>query len=191
MKASTKRVLSLLGTALLFVGALAFYSLFLLPAYTATNEMRGELAARSQLFEDQKRIVSRVSDLIAQYQGTANVQNTVSLTLPRDAATASMVAQLNGIAGASGIIIQSLSLQKQALRPSPGGNGEAAKPIGTVEANVRILGSYESFKNFLAGVETNIRLMDIKNWRIETPPKNVAGGTINYTVVVDAYYQAE
>lgn len=189
MKLSTQRVLSFLGTASLFIGALVIYALLLSPAYADLNKTRGELYARQQIFTEQSAIIQKVKDLIAQYQGTARIQDTVSLTLPTEPEAGSIVSQLQSIAGASGIVLQSLSLQAQALRPAPDSKKEA-NSLGVVEINANLVGPYEGLKNFLQGVETNIRLMNVSNIRAEILNRNTPNN-LSYTVIIDAYYQAE
>ena len=190
MRASTKRALSLLGTAFIFVAALATYALFLKPAYNEVNIVRGELAVRSQIFNDKSAIISRVRDLLVQYQGTARIQDAISMTLPQQENAAAITNQLSGIAAASGLIIQSMSLQQQALRPSDGGD-EAAKAVGVSEINLRLLGSYEAFKFLIQAVETNIRLMDVVSVRVESPSRTVSSNNLNFNLVINAYYQSE
>lgn len=191
MRASTKRALSLLGTAMMFVAALAIYIIFVVPEYESVNVLRGELSARSQIFDEKSAIISRVRDLIAQYQGTARIQDTISLTLPKEENSAAITQQLSGIAGATGVIMQSMAIQSQALRPSSNSNGsENVKAIGVTEINLRLFGSYESIKAFIQSVETNIRLMDVVSFRAEVPSR-ATPTAMNYNVVINAYYQAD
>lgn len=190
MKASTKRALSLLGTAFMFVAALAIYIILVSPEYDRINAMRGELAARANVFAEKSSIISRVRDLIAQYQGTARIQDTISLTLPQEENAAAITQQLSGIAAASGVIIQSLSLQRQSLRPTRSGDEERVKAVGVSEINLRLAGPYEAIKAFLAAVETNIRLMDVVSVRAEAPSR-ATPGALNYNIVINAYYQPE
>lgn len=180
----------MLGTAFMFIAALAVYTLMVAPTYERVNVMRGELAARAAVFAEKNAIISRVRDLIAQYQGTARIQDTISLTLPREENSAAITQQLSGIAGATGVIIQSMSLQSQALRPSGNNGSEAVKAVGISEINLRLLGTYEAVKTFLASAETNIRLMDVVSFRAEVPSR-VATGPLNYNIVINAYYQPE
>lgn len=192
MKASTQRALSLLGTALLLIAALAVYVILVAPEYERINVMRGELAARSQVFEEKNSIISRVKDLIAQYQGTARIQDTISFTLPKQENAAAITQQLSGIASVTGVIIQSMSLQPQALRPTRAtGGGESVKAVGVSEINLRLVGSYESVKTFVQSVETNIRLMDVVSFRAEVPSRATPGTPITYNLVINAYYQPE
>jgi Tfp pilus assembly protein PilO len=179
-----------MGTAFMFIAALAVYMLMVAPEYERVNVMRGELAARAAVFAEKSSIISRVRDLVAQYQGTARIQDTISLTLPREENSAAITQQLSGIAGATGIIIQSMSLQSQALLPSANGDSEAVKAVGTSEINLRLLGTYEAVKTFIASVETNIRLMDVVSFRAEVPSR-ASAGPLNYNLVINTYYQPE
>lgn len=190
MKASTKRVLSLLGTAVLFVAALAIYALLLSPEYTGLTKARGELAASQKLYDDQSSVIAKVKDLVAQYQGTAKIQDTISLTLPNNQAVSSLVAQIQAIAASSGSTVESMSLQTLAVKPPPPGSPEGTRGIGIVRINLRLTASYASAKSFMSGVETNIRLMDVTSWRAEPITKDKPE-PLSYTIVIDAYYQAD
>ncbi len=173
----------------MFIAALAIYVILVSPEYGRINIRRGELSARAQVFEEKNAIISRVKDLIAQYQGTARIQDTISLTLPREENSAAITQQLSSIAGATGVLIQSMSLQSQSLRPVRG-EAESVKAVGVSEINLRLSGSYEAIKSFIASVETNIRLMDVVSFRAEIPTR-VTQGSLNYNVVINAYYQPE
>lgn len=190
MKSSTKRVLSLFGTVTLFILTLAAYSLMFAPAYESVNALRGEFLSRQGAFEEQSRIVTKVNELISQYQGTARIEDTVSQTLPRESNSAQIVNQLSALSSASGIGLQQVSMQTQALRPGSSDPNNPVKAVGVVEVNLRLFGPYDAFKRFLQGIETNVRLMDAVNWRAETPERGVQA-PMTFNVVINAYYQAE
>jgi hypothetical protein len=46
-------------------------------------------------------------------------------------------------------------------------------------------GTYTAFKEFVRGMETNIRAMDIVSMKVEQG----AGGAPTYSIVADTYYQ--
>ena len=56
-----------------------------------------------------------------------------------------------------------------------------------IQINLRLAGTYESFKAFLERIETNIRVMDLVRLSI-VPGKS--GTTYSYDVVVHTYYQS-
>ena len=184
MKASTKRVLSLLGTAALFVGALIVYSVFLEPYYESINKLRGELVARKNALESQDAVIKGVKALLAEYEGKARVQDVLDETLPANESAATLVAQIEAITRGAGLSVQALSTQTGPLR-KVGTTSEGA--VGTVELSMRLVGSYESFKTFLDWIETNVRLMDITDWRAEPLAKNNANILV-FSVTINAYY---
>ncbi len=190
MRASTKRIFSLLGAAAFFVATLSFYSLALMPEYTSVNALRGSLDSKTKIFNEQSKIILKVKDAIAEYQGTSKVQDAISMTLPKSEEASSITGALQAIALVSGAVLQSLNLQSQALRPSQDEQVNGVKALGVVEINARLIGPYEAIKNFLQGVETNIRLMDVVDFRTEAPSKaNLAA--LSHNVTIRAYYQAE
>lgn len=186
MKASTKRALSLLGTIFLFLASIVFFTAFVSPEYNDINKLRGEFSVSQELYNEQTKIIDKVKALIEQYKGTAIIQD-IARTLPQDEGTASIVHQLNGIAANSGVVLQSLNLQTMPLRTVSPNVPQGIKSIGTVQITLRIAGPYENFKTFLGRVETNIRLMDIVDWRIESTIKTA----FSYNVIINAYYQSK
>lgn len=171
MKASTKRSLSLIGSALLLISAITLYTNAIKPAYQNIQQLRASLIAKTNLFNEQKEIISRVKDLLNQYQSAAKLQETISLALPPDEAVASLFQQIFAISQASGISIQSFGLTAEAIKS----NG-----LGTLKLNLGLKGSYESVKAFLQAIETNIRVMDVSQLTMQ---KDL------HTVSLTTYYQ--
>ncbi|MDO8585008.1 MAG: hypothetical protein Q7R85_02715 [bacterium] len=187
MRHSTKRILSLFGSAACFVAALIVYAAFLQPLYASVNTMRGELAAKSKLYDDQQRIIAKVNDLVAQYQGKVKIQDTISTTLPFEPNASFVVAQLSAIAAGNSVAVQELNTQ---LLPvdKPLANMGGLKGLGRMRVSVKLLGSYAGLKGFLQGVETNLRLMDLVEAKVESMPKSP--DTLSFALLIDAYYQA-
>ena len=63
------------------------------------------------------------------------------------------------------------------------------RPLGTLRLSLRLVGSYPAFKDFIRGLETNIRAMDVVSMKVEQ-----SGGrgsdSFAYALVADTYYQA-
>lgn len=187
MKSSSKRIISLFGTAACFVAALVVYAVFLQPLYARVDVMRGELAAKTQLYDDQQRIIAKVNDLLAQYQGTARIQDTISTTLPFEPNASFVVAQLSAIANGNGVTVGELNAQLLPI-DKPLANMDGLKGIGRMRVAAKLLGSYAGLKGFLQGVETNLRLMDLVEAKVEAVPKTT--DALSFALLIDAYYQA-
>lgn len=187
IKASAQRALSLLISAALIIGSFVAYGLFIKPAYQEANDLRGTMYAKQRLFEQKKRAVDAVESLIKAYQGAGRLQDSIALSLPQSEEISSVFNQLQAIAAANGLEVQVFNVQVLPLKPSP--DNSLAQPLGTMRVSLRMAGAYESFKNVIAGLETNIRVMDIANIKIEPAGRGL--NTFSYTVVLETYYQGK
>lgn len=161
--------------------------MFLQPLYASVDIMRGELVAKTQLYEDQQRIIAKVNDLLAQYQGTARIQDAIATTLPFEPNASFVVAQLSAIASGNGVTVQELNAQLLPI-DKPLAHMDGLKGVGRMRIATKLLGSYAGLKGFLQGVETNLRLMDVIEAKVEAVPKTT--DVLSFALVIDAYYQS-
>lgn len=192
MKASSKRILSILASGFFFIMAVVIYALFIRPEYDNVQRLRSEVASRAQAVEQQKDVVKQIQRLLQEYQGVARLQETLSLALPQESGVAEALNQLNGAAQIGGLAIQSAGVQSLAIRPSSA-SIKSAKGIGTLRFNAKISGDYDQIKRFLQMLETNIRLMDVKSLKIESgvDPTQKSVQKYLYNITVDVYYQVK
>lgn len=185
LRPSGKRAISLFMGVGLLVVSLATYAAYLKPAYNEVAKLRGTLIAKQNLFEEKKQAVDKVEGLIKQYQGADRLQDVISLSLPVSEEVSSVFNQLQAIASVNGLTVQVFNVQPLAIKPS---EKSLVKPLGTLRLSLRLAGNYSAFKEFIKGLETNIRAMDIVSIKVESSGK---GDSFAYTVVADTYYQAE
>ncbi|MSR73818.1 MAG: hypothetical protein EXS60_02080 [Candidatus Pacebacteria bacterium] len=185
VRPSGKRAISLFFGAGLLVASLTVYAAYLRPAYDKVSMLRGTLIAKQNLFEEKKQAVDKVEQLIKQYQGAGKLQDVISMSLPTDEEVSSVFNQLQAIAGTNGLTVQVFNVQPLSTKPS---TQSLVKPLGTLRLSLRLAGNYNAFKEFIKGLETNIRAMDIVSIKVESAGK---GDFFMYTVVADTYYQAE
>ena len=171
MKNSLQRTISLLGSLGLLVAAMVIYSSLIRPEYIQVNELRGILSAKTDLLFKQQSIIFQVEELLSQYQNSARIQETVSLSLPLKEETSSIFGQLQALAQANSLSIEVFGVQNLPVTKNN---------LGALSVSLKVVGSYENFKNFLRGVETNIRVMDLSSLKIERA---------SYNVVLNTYYQ--
>ncbi len=173
MKNSLQRTISLLGSLSLLIGAMVIYSLLIRPEYAQINELRGILIAKGNLLLEQQSIISQVESLLSQYQNSARIQEAVSLSLPIKEDNSSIFGQLQALAQDNNLSIEVFGVQNLPITKSN---------LGVLQVSLKVIGSYENFKNFLRGVETNIRVMDLSSLKI---------GRTDYNVVLNTYYQTQ
>jgi Tfp pilus assembly protein PilO len=129
--------------------------------------------------------VNRAQKLFEEYGGISNLQDTLSKALPVEEDVPSIINQLQGIANARGVVIDSLDLNL--LPVSSKEQSDALRAVGKVEIDMTVLGKYDGIKQYLDGLETNVRIMDVKDLTID----GGAGDTdiLKYEIVITAYYQ--
>ncbi len=210
MKQGTKRLSSIIIAALILAGALVVYFEFIVPAYASLEMVKGQEQSEQTLYANETQIVGQIKNLLATYQGDATSSQSVAMALPVGSDVSGALAQIYGIAANSGVTIQQTAISIQAVQAiassgstdstsglaSAAAAGSIVKPTGTVSVQVSGSGSYESFKNFLHGLETNIRIFDVNAISLQpaavlsTKTQAANPDMFNYTITVVTYYQA-
>jgi len=185
MKPSTKRVLSIALAGLFLIGAIFVYSRLITQEFGAIDEKRGSVAAKEELFNNQKTAVDQVKNVITQSQGMESIRGTVSLALPEGTDTTGILHQLNAIANINQVTFNSLTIETPLVQKQ---KDFLIKELGIVRVQMAVFGSYESLKNFVKGVETNVRVANIEN--LEIRPLSVGGGELYaLNMKVEFFYQ--
>ncbi len=202
MKQATKRLMSSATALVLFAATFFVFFSFVSPAFQAAEDLRGEEIGHENVIATQKEITDRVKHAIAEYQGEGDARDAVAAVLPLTPDVAAALAGISGIAGNNHLALQSVSLQAAANETNiPAGLHVASstsliRPIGVLNFQMKLAGSYGDFKSFLQNLETNMRIADVKTLTIEHEgkPLNSIQGKQNqdnflYTVVASMYYQ--
>ncbi|MEK9180563.1 MAG: hypothetical protein AAB897_04085 [Patescibacteria group bacterium] len=199
MKQTTKRFMSMIVGLALIVGAMMLYFQFIKPVYDDSQQVKSQQVSQRLFLLNEQDTIKRVQDLISSYQTQGELQQAISLALPAKEDVSGGLAQLYGLARASGVNFESASISVGALR----GAAEAAaqeepqfapsfalqKPLGTVTYRVKITGPYVNLKSFLELLETNIRIFDLESLSL-TPVGPAGAGTLfSYEMAVTTYYQ--
>ncbi len=167
MKASSKRILSILFSAVFLLGTLVVYGNLIQPEIGAASELQSIVASKTNLLNNQKAAVGQVSQLISQFQNAAALQKSVSLAIPIGPNTTQILNQWQAIAQSSGVILQSLNVQPVAPT-GPAAQNTLVKKMGTVAISVSAVGPYSSLKDFLQSLETNVRVTNVTSFELNS-----------------------
>ncbi|HVO28539.1 MAG TPA: hypothetical protein VMT81_00970 [Candidatus Paceibacterota bacterium] len=205
MTQSSKRLASIVVALLLVAGALVFLFELIQPEYAGMEAIKGKIESEQELLASEQQAVAQAQQLLTQFQNESQSENSVSLAVPNGEDLAGALAQIYGLAANSNITIQSVGISTPVLQaPSAPAGGTAAtsivKPLADIAFTVSATGSYEDLKNFLSGLETNIRILDVAGISInplsEAAPaagaKAGSGGSgdlFSYSLNIHAYYQ--
>ncbi len=187
MNPASKRTFSLMLSGVLLLAAFVGYAALVRPSYDEIIALRSALNAKSDLLREQNMAIAKVNDLIVQYQGTGRLQDTISLSFPLKEELSSIFNQLRTLAEINNLSIEIFGVKPQAFKVLSAET--LVKNAGTLELSLRLVGSYENFREFIKGVETNIRLMDVQQVAIE----KISGGNnfFSYNLLINTYYQSD
>ncbi len=189
MKPSVKRALSLVLSAGLLVSALAVYATLITGEYAMVQDLRGKLDAKNQLLDLEARAVEQVNNLIVNLKSVDNIRGTLFEILPETESFSSVMSQINALSQVNGLTLQGVGVSYLPITPSPA-KRSFAKNIGGMRLDLKFFGSYSAGKDFLASLERNRRIMDVKNMKMESASKT-GQDLLSYSLTVDTYYQAK
>ena len=186
MRASTKRFYSILASIGLIVGSMYIYGSHIRPIYAEIQRLRGERLTEFSVLNDSRVTIEIVTELLRRHQGIAEIEDRLSLSLPFSEEITSLLNQIQGLAGMNNVQVNSMSFQH--LPIAYGDSQSILKPVGSLRIIAQINGNYESIKAFLEGIETNVRVIDVRSLRISGGGA-AANPTLSSQLIVDAYYQ--
>jgi len=189
-------MLSFLIAFFLLMGAIMVYAILITPAYEEIQRKRGAIVSGTAVFEEQKRVISRIRELLDRYTGNSSLQDTVSLSLPDEPFISQILGNVYGLAAVNKLTLTSAESDIMPFAAAQAGQA-TIKNRGTVKLNAELEGDYDDFKKFLAQIETNVRLMDAKEINVEAASGdtgsaetgNVKPSYYSYSLSLDTYYQ--
>ncbi|KKS82683.1 MAG: hypothetical protein UV58_C0007G0034 [Candidatus Wolfebacteria bacterium GW2011_GWC1_43_10] len=188
MRPSSKRIMFILLSLALLLGAAFVYSSLIRDAYDSVAALRSELISKTDSLNRTQETLTRVQSLLNSLQNAPEVQKRAELILPNSKDIGYLASQVIGLAKINGLGLESLSTQIAPIQPS---KSNIVRNVGRLKAESRLGGSYSGFKAFLRQLEDNILLLDVSDLRVESYQAKGEAPTLNYAVSITSYYQAE
>jgi len=157
---------------------------------------------------------TKMEELIRQYNSNPEDMEQIFSILPKQQELSGLLIQLESLAAASGLVMESVDFKeiKKSVSPSdiqmpavtgesvpggantgmampaaPGGTLEQIEPVEpykTLAVKLKLSGGYGTFKNYLQAVEKNQRLMDVVSLSVSSLQSGVEQGA-NFSYTVD------
>ncbi len=191
MKQSVKRLFSSFLALLFVVVAFIVFFNMVQPAYVGVSDLKGKDASLNNLLDEQRHVLGEIQKLIGIYESSQTVRDVVSVALPMQPDQAPALSHLNWIAQANGLSAQSfnISLPPRVLTEEARREGASlVQPVFPVSFQIKMVGTYPDFKNFLSNLETNVRVFDVSALSIQ-PATGGKGSVFSYDLTATAYYQ--
>lgn len=188
MRSSSKRLMSILLAGVLFIGTLVVYANFIQPEFKKLKDLRSEVYSKERAFNEHKRAVLKVQDLVAKFKGSAQLKETVDMALPAGPNVTQVLGQMHAIARTNQVTITGLSVKPM---PFEADKKTLVRRIGKLQIDVIVVGSYDGVKNFTKALETNIRVADVKTMNIQSGRENGSRSseTLAVNLGIQVYYQ--
>jgi Tfp pilus assembly protein PilO len=138
-----------------------------------TAEKQAELEAKSEYF-------FKVENLWEDLNRREEQLKKIDTIIPDKIDLSSLVYFLERSASQSGVVLESISLKNFSFL-----QGETKMKIRTSYFNIRIVGTYPAFKNFLSILENSARLIEVEN--ISFGKKTEGGGTQDISLTIKVY----
>lgn len=202
MQETTKRTFSLILIIVFFLVSLIVFFNYTWPALLKVLDLNDALKIVKEEYAKQSKSLQLAKEIINQYKNSSNINQMVSLTLPKTDELFNVLAQLDKISNESGILIQSITVKtpsssSTSSSPSSSNVSTASQkaslinPVQSISMELSMVGTYESFKTWLNAIETNIRLMDITSINIAgvATSEKTSSNFFNFRVTLNVYYQ--
>lgn len=175
-----------LGTVILVLAIFVYFNLAQ-PEFDSVQQVRSEYLGRQQTLDTQEKAVRQVRGLIDKSKLDQGSDSNINFVLPTDPDVANAVAQVSGIADQCNLKLQLIGVNLLALEPATG--DAVAQPLGTLIVQGRLTGDYAGIKRFFQGVETNIRLMDVRAISLQSASVKPEDDIYNLEFNIAAHYQ--
>ena len=148
---------------------LCFY--FVIPLYDQTNQLKVVINERKNLLESRSRMIDHILKLKDDYDLNKGELEKIAMIIPSQKYIPEIISALENMATSNGVGITSLNVSESTKE-------ESSKKVKGLTISAKLTGSYESYVNFLASLETSRRLIDVELSRI-TPSEKTSILTID------------
>jgi len=149
------------------------------------------LRAEEKRFDDaldrSKELISLRDALLAKYNAipTEDLKK-INALLPDSVDTVRLIIEINGIAARHGMTLLNISVGDVSNDAGGGRLGPNGTPFGNVALSFQVTATYDRFRDFLADLERNLRILDVAS--VSFGEANVATGFTNYGVSFNTYW---
>lgn len=165
---------NLLGSVLIAAALFVFFA-FVLPAYDQIKATQTGIDERQVSLVELQNAMQRVKQLDSQLEGRVEEVEKLGGVIADEKRSDEVLSSVDAIANQNGMQILKFSM------------AETGRQEGFSVAGVDLIlrGSYLSFRNFIEGLENNLRLFDVQNLSISAPDE---GGFLNINIKFNLYY---
>jgi Tfp pilus assembly protein PilO len=199
-----KIVISLIS--LVIAGALVF--VFIVPLWSSVKTLQREIGVKKQEVSKVEELLAKTRQLQKEYQEVEKEAAKIFLALPEEEDIPHLLVQFEALAASNGLLLESIRFNQpvqEKERISQGfpqsnlqKSSQSKKTLSTfpsLSVNVTVSGTYDAFKGYLAGLENNVRSIDVHSIQFATrqgekeAKLSASWGIFEFNLGASVYYQ--
>ena len=166
---------------ILVIGCFGVAYFFTTPQWSRYSAAKANLERKQTEKEQLTTALNSMQTFISQFNGQKDNLEKVNLALPaKSADLPNLLTSLSALAQASGMTLSNFTIAESSSSDKPA----PVNSIQTAKINLTASGSFESFKDFIIRLETDLRLIDIENVTLKAENEQ-----IQYVINLRTYYQ--
>jgi len=163
------------------------FILLIYPLYEQIKTLNQEIQIKQQQEESLQNRLTQLKELETNYNKAKDKSQTINIALPNEKQIPEILVQLSNIAGESGMTLTEITPTKEQKEKSASSASSAL--YKELPLNIKLSGSFKGLKNYLSGIEKNLRIMDTNAISIEKDTQNPENKLLNISLLVVAYFQ--
>ncbi|MFH1461156.1 MAG: type 4a pilus biogenesis protein PilO [Patescibacteria group bacterium] len=148
-----KNLISLISLA----ASLLLIFFLLSPLWNSTKILRAEISHEQKELDSLEKLLIKTEELEQTYQGLKEQADKVLLALPEQEDLSFLLVQFENLSSVNGLLLESINF---------GSLNKAKEEVGfgfpSLNLEINLIGSYETFKNFISALDKSVRLMEIE-----------------------------
>lgn len=182
---------------IIFILILAFIAVIVfldLPEFQEVLSLRKEVKEQKEIFSEKQILLAKIGKLTEDYEGNEEDLKRVNYILPSGQDIPNLIVQLESLSFEAGLVLEALEFfvgEEETIskaKEARVAEGKTPKDYQTLTVNLKLIGDYLAFKNFLKLVEENIRLMDVGSIDFSTQTEEMFQ-LFNFNLNLNTYYQ--
>lgn len=172
--------------------------------------VEGVLATRKEIQSQQGQLnqttdfIRIVEKLMEKYNDNQKVLQKLDSILPNNQDIPNLLVQIEALANDGGVVLKDVVItassedkttsKAQEIRTGDVSQEKIPTDYKSININLKLTTSYESFKNFLKTIENNLRLVDIDSISFSSQAKDntkEGGNTFDFDIMLKTYYQVK
>lgn len=185
------RTTALLAAFGFLILSLILFVFLIKPLYATIMALRISTVQIVGDIEQKEDAISKIQALVAKYQNLSEIRDLFSQSLPHSIDSAAITGEMNLVAQKNLLAVESIAYEAISVSSLPDPMSNTKYGYGGMRVRVLVIGSYVNIKSFISGLESSLRIFDIKTIRFESSDERLAlQGIIKAEVTFNTYYQS-